>query len=54
MTDPMFTTRKEALAAGWFSRRHRTSEPHRESVSAWRKTHGKAARKRRADARAAA
>lgn len=46
-----FTTRKEAREAGWFSRRHRTSDAHFASVSAYESRRGRQARRRRADER---
>lgn len=53
VTEPRFLTRKLAQEAGWFSRRHRTSEAHREAVKTWREHHGRKARQRRAQERLA-
>jgi hypothetical protein len=48
-----FTNRKDAREAGWFSRRHRTSEKHLASTEAWKLNRGPAARRRRAERRVA-
>lgn len=48
----MFSKRKEAKEAGWFSRRHRTSEAHIESTAAYRFRRGHLARIARANERA--
>lgn len=52
MTEPRFAFHKDAVLAGWFSRRHETGDAHREARETWRTDRGKEARKRRADARA--
>jgi len=36
MTAPTFPTSAAAKAAGWFSRRHRTSAPHLAAQAAWK------------------
>jgi hypothetical protein len=48
-----YTTRKEAKEAGWFSRRHRTSEAHEGAVAKRNAFRGKWARRRAAEERQA-
>lgn len=48
----MYATRKEALAAGWHSRRHETDEAHTAAREQYQATRGRAARVRRAQERA--
>jgi len=50
VTRPRFATHKEAVAAGWFSRRHETDAEHRAARAKWQAEHGKKARQRRATA----
>lgn len=39
MTAPSFVSRSAAKQLGWFSRRHRTDEAHREAGRRWRERH---------------
>lgn len=48
----MYSSRKEAKAAGWFSRRHKSSFRHVQSMIDYKQRSGKAARRRRAIERA--
>lgn len=41
MTTPRYATHKEARAAGWFSRRHRSDEAHREAREKYKTKHKK-------------
>jgi len=51
MTKPTFSESRDAKAAGWFSRRHQTSDAHREATAKYHEEHGKQARRRRAEER---
>jgi hypothetical protein len=41
-----FNRREEAVAANWFSRRHKTREAHDAATAAWRQQHPKEMAKR--------
>lgn len=53
MTKPRFAFHRDALAAGWFSRRHETPDANREARQAHRDGHSVEARRERAYARGA-
>lgn len=53
-TEPKFETRKDARAAGWYSRRHETDAAHVASRERYQTKRGRSARIRRAQERLAA
>lgn len=53
MTKAAFPTRREALEAKWFSRRHETGDANREARERYQRERGAVARRRRAAERAA-